>query len=159
MSTAKYNTTTYQATITKSGQITISAAARKALGVQPGDMVTITTHGNHLTIERRLTDEEFLALLDSYKTPKTLAMIEKHRGKTASELMSEWAESPEGRAYFEEKYGPITDHTPQEVYSGPPLTAEDFAPPEKTPVKKSAESAPSSPKKSTKTLIQTGTTV
>lgn len=55
----------YTTTITKSGQITLTKAAREQLGVKPGDKVYVDFATNELKVKRIPTDEEFLAELDA----------------------------------------------------------------------------------------------
>ena len=94
-------------TITKSGQITLPKAFRDFLGVKPGDQIVISRNiaDESISIERLMSAQEILAKMDARRTPEELAAIEKNRGKTAREMTYEWMDSPEGKAYFKEKYG------------------------------------------------------
>ena len=93
-------------TITKSGQITLGKQFRDALGVKPGDKITIRKNQNGgITIERRLSDEEFLEQLDnihafynhgkkSLDSTDAVAAVRSYRdGKNATI-----------NAYYQEKY-------------------------------------------------------
>jgi len=55
----------YTTTITKSGQITLTKAAREQLGVKPGDKVYVDFATNELKVKRVPTNDEFLAELDA----------------------------------------------------------------------------------------------
>ena len=55
----------YSTTITRSGQVTIPKELRAFLGVKPGQRITFTKNKDSITINRRLTDEEFTAGLDA----------------------------------------------------------------------------------------------
>lgn len=54
----------YTTTITQSGQITISKAAREALGVRTGDRVFVDIESGQVIIKRRLSDDEFFSAID-----------------------------------------------------------------------------------------------
>ncbi|MBQ3306152.1 AbrB/MazE/SpoVT family DNA-binding domain-containing protein [Candidatus Saccharibacteria bacterium] len=54
----------YTTTITKSGQITLTKAAREKLGVKPGDKVYVDFENNKLAVEKQASAEELLAELD-----------------------------------------------------------------------------------------------
>ena len=99
----------YTVTITKSGQITLPKELRDFLGVELGGRVTFHKTKNGVNIERKMTDKEFFDKLDSLKSSKTKAFIKKHEAKLAkmsiSEMKNEWAKSPAGKKYLEEKYG------------------------------------------------------
>lgn len=98
----------YSATITKSGQVTLPKELRDFLGVKPGQKIIFNKKGDSVFIPRRMSDEEFLEKLDELKTPKTKAFIKKYGAKLAkksiSEIKSDWAKSPAGQKYLEEKY-------------------------------------------------------
>ena len=91
----------YSTTITKSGQVTLPKELRDFLGVKTGQKVIFTKNRDGVSISRRLSDEEFLAKLDSTKTPKAREMEKKYAGKTVSELQK----TPEYQRYYKEKYG------------------------------------------------------
>ena len=95
-------------TITKSGQITLPKAFRDFLGVKPGDQIAISRNiaDESISIERLRTIQEILAKMDAVPlSEEAKEAIEKNRGKTAREMTYEWMDSPEGKAYFKEKYG------------------------------------------------------
>lgn len=99
----------YTVTITKSGQVTLPKELRDFLGVGLGQKITFKKGADSVLIERRISDDEFLEKLDSLKKPETKTFIKKHRAKLAkmsvSEMKEEWAKSPDGKKYLEEKYG------------------------------------------------------
>lgn len=55
----------YTTTITKSGQITLTKAAREQLGVKAGDKVFVDFEKGKLVIKRPLSNIEFLKKLDA----------------------------------------------------------------------------------------------
>lgn len=98
----------YITTITKSGQITLSKNAREVLGVHPGERIQVKINKDGISIDRKLSDEEFIAKIDeinAQSSPETKQKIKEYAGKTVNELMDIYANSPEGRAEFEEEYG------------------------------------------------------
>lgn len=95
----------YATTITKSGQMTLTRPAREYLGVAPGDKVMVFFRNGRLNVERRMTDAEFFEQLDARNTPETKAAMKRNAGKSISEMRADWAKSPAGQKYFEEKYG------------------------------------------------------
>ena len=99
----------YTTTITKSNQITLTKPAREALGVKAGEQLIVETKGDSVVIRRRPSVEEFLAKLDAihekYKTPESERTRKKYAGMTVNEMKEAWANSPEGKKYFKEKYG------------------------------------------------------
>ena len=99
----------YTVTITKSGQVTLPKELRDFLGVKPGQKITFNKERDGVSINRRLSDEEFFEKLDSLKSPKSKTFIKKHGARLAkmsiSEIKEEWAKSPAGKKYLEEKYG------------------------------------------------------
>lgn len=98
----------YTTTITKAGQITLTKAAREALGVKASDRVTVDIKKGRLVVEPRLSDEEFFAELDKMKSPESLKrekeIAEKYKGMSVSEMIEAWANSPEGQKAIEEEY-------------------------------------------------------
>lgn len=95
----------YTVALTKTGQMTLPKALRVFLGVDGARSVQIEQTKTGVSIKRRLNDEEFFAELDARNSDKTKAAIKKNAGKSMSELRSEWAKSPAGKRYLEEKYG------------------------------------------------------
>ena len=104
--------------LNKSSQVTFPKALRELLGVELGDRLTFrkTSKRNQVIITREPTFSEridamharhakILAELPPEERKHRLELIEKNRGKTASELRDEWDRSPEGQAYYREKYG------------------------------------------------------
>ena len=78
----------YTATINQNGMILLNKTARKALGVELGDRVTVTFTRKSARVERELTDKEFFKKLDSIKTAPVKRRIKKLAGKSADELFS-----------------------------------------------------------------------
>ena len=98
----------YPAAITKTNQVTIPKAIREILGLTPDDTRVIykANPDGSVTIMRDMSEEEARAYMDSFfMDKKSQELIKKHAGKTVSELREEWDKSPEGRAYYKEKYG------------------------------------------------------
>jgi|GEM_PF-1366527 len=101
-----------QATVTLSsqGQISIPANMRKLLGLKPKDIIFVNTNTDEqtITLVRQKTIREQLVELDalrlSTETPESHAAYERNRGKTVSQLRTEWNNSPAGRKYIQEKY-------------------------------------------------------
>lgn len=77
----------YTTTINQNGLILLNKSARKMLGVELGDCVTVSFDKDQARIERRMTDEEFFAKMDAMKSKKTIQQIKKYTGKTADELL------------------------------------------------------------------------
>ena len=91
----------YTTTITKSGQITLTKAAREKLGVKTGDKVYVDFETNELKIKRKLTNEEFLAKLDHIgKNTIPKELFNKYAGKSIRELQ----DLPEYQESFRRKY-------------------------------------------------------
>lgn len=95
----------YTVTITKSGQVTLPKELRDFLGVKSGGRVTFHKTRNGVSINRKLSREEFFDKLDQGKNAKTQSAIRRHAGKTVSELKNEYAASLAGRTVLEDKYG------------------------------------------------------
>lgn len=104
--------------LNKSSQVTFPKAVREILGVELGDRLTFrkTSKRNQIIIAREPSFDErmsaiharhakILASLPPEERQRRLDLIEKNRGKTASELRDEWDRSSEGQAYYHEKYG------------------------------------------------------
>lgn len=110
-------------TLNRSSQVTLPKALRELLGVELGSHLAYRRVGKRkqVVIEREPTFAERMdavrAKIDARLTPEERALraelIEKNRGKTASELRDEWDRSPEGRAYYHEKYGAPLDDAPE----------------------------------------------
>ena len=91
----------YTTTITQSGQITLTKAARERLGVRPGDKVYVDFETSEIKVRRRPTDEEFLAELDSIgKNTIPKETLKKYAGKSVRELQ----DLPEYQASYRRKY-------------------------------------------------------
>ena len=98
--------TTYTTTMTSNGQITIPKELRELFNFHPGSRIKIHSTKNTLKIERQQSLQEIIAEMDAIPfSKKTQALIKKNAGKTVNELKEEFANSPEGKAYFKEKYG------------------------------------------------------
>ena len=106
--------------LNKSSQVTFPKAVREILGVELGDRLTFrkTSKRNQIIIAREPSFDERMsairarqeARMSSEERARYAELIEKNRGKTASELRDEWDRSPEGQAYYHEKYGtPISN--------------------------------------------------
>ena len=76
----------YTTTINQNGMILLNKDARKALGVKLGDRVTINLDEGVAKVEKRMTDEEAQAYMDSLFSPETKHLIKKYAGMTADEL-------------------------------------------------------------------------
>lgn len=100
---------TYTTTITQSGQITLTKAAREALGVKNGDRVVIDLKKGKLVVEPRMSDEEFFAKLDAIVSPESRArekeISKKYAGKSVREMLEDWEKSEEGQKFLKEEYG------------------------------------------------------
>ena len=94
----------YTVSRTKSGQITLPKTLRMFLGVDGAKRVTLEQRGNSVVIKRRLSDEEFLAKLDSVVDKKTRLKAKRAGNKSASELIDEYYASAKGREELKEKY-------------------------------------------------------
>lgn len=99
---------TYTTTITQSGQITLTKAAREALGVKNGDRVVIDLKKGKLVVEPRMSDEEFMRRLDALKTPESrkreIEISRKYAGKSVREMLEDWEKSEEGQKFLKEEY-------------------------------------------------------
>lgn len=98
----------YTTTITKSGQITLTKAARENLGVKNGDKVVIDFKKGKLVVEPRLSDDEFLKALDGMKSEESLKrekeIGKKYAGKSVREMIDDFESSEKGKKYLEEEY-------------------------------------------------------
>ena len=65
----------YTTTITKSGQITLTKAAREKLGVKTGDKVYVDFEKGELIIKKPLSNTEFLKKLDAIGADTTIPKI------------------------------------------------------------------------------------
>ena len=100
----------YTTTITKSGQITLAKPLRNALKVKAGEKLRLEydpATGN-ATIYRPTSDfDEFMADMDTLQSslsPESHRRMKAATKKTVSQLKKEWATSPEGHTYYQEKY-------------------------------------------------------
>ena len=98
----------YTTTITKSGQITLTKAARENLGVKNGDKVVIDFKKGKLVVEPRLSDDEFLKALDGMKSKESLKrekeIGKKYADKSVREMIDDFESSEKGKKYLEEEY-------------------------------------------------------
>ena len=76
----------YTTTINQNGMILLNKDARKAMGLELGDKVTIDFNNKEAKVEKMMTDEEFFAKLDAMKSEETKKRIKELAGKSASEL-------------------------------------------------------------------------
>ena len=103
--------TTYTTTLTRASQITLPKALQKTLGVDSGDhlIYVYDEKTKSVTIKRKPSLEEQLTELHNSYSERTKRNIKraakKYAGMTVSEIRATWDNSPEGRAYYEEKYG------------------------------------------------------
>ena len=96
----------YATTMTSTGQVTIPKELREFLNIHPGDRVTFRKGRDAISIDRCKTVEEVFAAMDAVPVPPEVQeRIEKYRGMSASELREMYDNSPEGQAYYKEKYG------------------------------------------------------
>lgn len=94
----------YTATLTSSGQITIPKPIRDQLAIKVGSRLNLSLTNNTLTIERKKTIDEIFASLRTLNDklpPEAKARLKKDAGKTATELMNEYWDSPEGQRELE----------------------------------------------------------
>lgn len=103
-------------TLSKGLQITLPSFARKALGLEAGDSINITTHDNQIVITKaRSLDEQIDAMIagfdeinaesDKHLTPEQLALNQKMAGWTVNQYHEYFDNTPEHQAYLKEKYG------------------------------------------------------
>lgn len=94
----------YAATLTKTGQITVPKWVREALGVEPGQRIVFRKEKDAVRVERERTVDEITEKIHAM-IPEEIRQeyIRDYGGLTAEEAKMKWAESPEGRAYFEEE--------------------------------------------------------
>ena len=99
------NMTTYTVAVTKTGQMTLPKAVREMLGITTRAVVKVNKDKKAVSVYRVPTLEERLDELHKSLDFGTKRALKKMAGKTASELRAEWDDSPEGKAYYKEKYG------------------------------------------------------
>ncbi len=104
------------ATLSKSSQITLPAAVRKALGVGVGESIEFVQQGNEIVIKKMMSRREqieaMLAELDRIRieqeakmTPEQRRFNEMTKGWTARQYREYFDSLPETKAYYKEKYG------------------------------------------------------
>ncbi len=101
----------FQARISSSGQVTLPAEVRRILGVEKNQTVNFEVSGDEIKVKRPMTWEEFAENQRKWveeekkKNPAFAKAWEENKGKTPDEMLTEWANSPEGQQYFKEEYG------------------------------------------------------
>ena len=95
----------YQMTVSSQGQVTLPAKLRQALGVKPGDAITVNTQSGEAVLERAKTLREKLAGLHRALPNAAQPGIAQHRGQTASELRNDYMQSHSGGQSIKERYG------------------------------------------------------
>lgn len=97
------------ATLSSSGQITLPKTFRDMIGLKSGDKANIELKDGAIVIRRQKTFEEVEAEMEKLRqsfSEETKRLIKKNAGKTVNQLRQEIDNSPEGRAYYERKFGP-----------------------------------------------------
>ena len=108
--------TRVETTLSKSYQITLPSAIRKALRLEAGDPLEIEMRGSEVVVKRAETREEKVRrafeeldrMVEEHRknmTPEQKAFAEKTKGWTANQLREYIDNLPETRAYYKEKYG------------------------------------------------------
>lgn len=100
-------TEVYTLTLNQHGQVTIPKALREKWGVSAGDSFDLYAKGKKVEIRNHATWSEVFKNLDKIRDglpEEAKKRMREDAGKTASELLNEWADSPEGQQYFKEKY-------------------------------------------------------
>ncbi|MCL2869202.1 AbrB/MazE/SpoVT family DNA-binding domain-containing protein [Candidatus Saccharibacteria bacterium] len=92
-------------TVSSQGQVTLPAKLRQALGVKPGDSITITTQSGEVVLERSKTLREKLANLRRELPNAAQLDIENHRGQTVNELRNNYMQSHSGNQLTRGEYG------------------------------------------------------
>ena len=101
----------FRARISSSGQVTLPAEVRKILGVEKNEEVNFEISEDGVRVERPMTWEEYFERqrqrIEEEKriNPAFAKAWEENKGKTPDEMLTEWANSPEGQQYFKEEYG------------------------------------------------------
>lgn len=107
---------TITTTMSKSYQITLPSAIRKAIGIEPGVPVEFQLRGEEVILRRALTHEEqvkkvFAELERLAKehrrrmTPEQKRIAKMTAGWTVNQFHEYFDELPETKAYLKEKYG------------------------------------------------------
>lgn len=99
-------------TMSKAYQITVPSVIRKALGLEPGDPVDFKMERGGAVLRRAETREEKIkkafAKLDEAReslSEEAKENIKKYAGWTANQVREWYANTPEGKAEMERKYG------------------------------------------------------
>lgn len=94
----------YTATITKTGQITIPKWVREVLGVEPGQRIVFRKTKDAVTIEREKTAEQIADEIAKIIPERARKYhMEHYAGMLAKDALAKWADSDEGKAYFEKE--------------------------------------------------------
>ncbi|MDO5452031.1 MAG: hypothetical protein Q4F56_02995 [Candidatus Saccharibacteria bacterium] len=99
--------------LTTSRQITLPSALIKKIGAEPGSKLVARydEKENAILLERQKTLEESLVILEKLreeeirKNPRIAENIKRHAGWEYEDYRKEWDNSPEGEAYYKERYG------------------------------------------------------
>lgn len=102
-------TEVYRVQLNSHSQITIPKEMRKDLEIGPDNFIYLFVKGNKVLIQKELSWGEFRGQMDKIveelpEDAKKIMAGQAKSGKTDDELMEEWLESPEGKAYLEENY-------------------------------------------------------
>ncbi|MBQ3309205.1 AbrB/MazE/SpoVT family DNA-binding domain-containing protein [Candidatus Saccharibacteria bacterium] len=95
------------AAVTKSGQMSLPRDVADALGVEYGKSrvrLVVKKDGTVMIKPVKNVMERFRELRKRF-TPEQKRLIRKNMGKTVAELRRQWDNSPEGKAYYKERYG------------------------------------------------------
>lgn len=103
-------------TLSKGLQITLPSFARKALGLEAGDSINITTHDNQIVITKAETPKEQIQRVmrelnelnkahQENMTPEQKQLAKLTAGWTVNQYHEYFDNTPEHQAYLKEKYG------------------------------------------------------
>ena len=93
------------ATLTKTGQITIPKWVREILGVTTGERIVFRRAKDGINIEREKSAAEIAEKIDQLIPEDARKHHMKYcAGLTPSEAREKWANSEDGRKYFEEEF-------------------------------------------------------
>ena len=101
-------------TVTASRQATLPVQFLRALGVEKGGQLYAVFDEKAHAIVLKSREQVMANMLDNIDrirdeaisaNPAIAKNIKKQAGKNFEEIRDEWADSPEGKTYFKEKYG------------------------------------------------------
>lgn len=99
--------------LTSSRQITLPSALIKMIGAEPGSKLVARydEKTDSIRLERQRTVEESLELLRKIQektmreNPEIAENVRRHAGWEFEQIRDEWDKTPEGKAYYKEKFG------------------------------------------------------